>query len=92
MRLDRRALGYAILVEGVLIFLAAFGGPYGQLGFLPWILQLPGIVLVLFLPGETWFLWRIVGMGLVQVVLWYALIAIVRRWRRGRSGTQARAA
>lgn len=78
-KLDRRALVLAIVVEGVLGALAAFGGPHGALGALPWTLQLPGILLVFFGGGEAWFWWRVAGMILIQVALWYAVIAVLRR-------------
>lgn len=50
----------------------------------PWVLQMPGILLVLFLPGSGGFVWRVAGMVVVQLVLWYGLIAALRRWRRRR--------
>jgi hypothetical protein len=78
---DGRALIIAIALELVLLILAAFGGPHGALGGLPWVLQLPGILLVFVVPGESWFVWRVVVGALVQVALWYALIAFVRRRR-----------
>jgi hypothetical protein len=53
--LDWRALGYAVLIELALLVVAAFGGPHGELGGLPWILQLPGIVFVLYPPGGAFF-------------------------------------
>jgi hypothetical protein len=81
MRLDIRALGSAVLVEGVLALLALHGGPHGSLGAWPWTLQLPGILLILFVSGETHFWWRVVGMLLIQLALWYGLFALVRRMR-----------
>ena len=69
MRNDFVALAIAIALEAVLLVLAVFGGPHGALGGAPWALQLPGILLVFFIPGEGGF-------------LWYALIAFVRRHRR----------
>jgi hypothetical protein len=82
MRPDWPALGWAILIEGLLTGLAAFGGPHGALGGAPWVLQLPGILLVLFVPGSGGFVWRVAGMVVVQVVLWYGFIAALRRRRR----------
>jgi hypothetical protein len=82
MRPDWPALGWAILIEGLLAGLAAFGGPHGALGGAPWVLQLPGILLVLFVPGSGGFAWRVAGMVFVQVVLWYGLMAALRRRRR----------
>lgn len=84
MRLDWPALGYAVVIEAALTGLAAFGGPHGTLGAAPWALQMPGILLVLFVPGPEGFVWRVAGMVAVQIVLWYALLAVARRWRRGR--------
>jgi hypothetical protein len=79
---DRRALGYALGLEAVLAGLAALGGPHGTLGAWPWTLQLPGILLVFFIPGREHFLWRVGGMLLIQSVLWYGIIAAGRRlWR-----------
>jgi hypothetical protein len=67
-----------------LIVLAAFGGPHGSLGAVPWALQLPGILFILFGKGEAGFLWRVAGIFLVQVIVWYLIFAFARRWRRGR--------
>jgi hypothetical protein len=53
MRRDLRALGAAVLVESV----------------------------VLFVSGETHFRWRVSGMLLTQLALWYGLFALVRRMR-----------
>jgi hypothetical protein len=74
-----------------LLVLAAFGGPHGELGATPWVLQLPGILLVLVVPGDEGFLWRIAAMAIVQVGLWYWLLAFVRRRRARPSGCAARA-
>jgi hypothetical protein len=82
MRPDWPALGWAILIEGLLTGLATFGGPHGALGGAPWVLQLPGILLVLFVPGSGGFVWRVAGMVIVQVVLWYGFITALRRRRR----------
>jgi len=79
MRFDGRALGYAVLVEAVLAGLAVHGGPHGALGAAPWILQLPGILLVLLVPGQTYFWWRVGGMLLIQLALWYGVFRLVRR-------------
>ncbi len=84
-RLDWRALGYATIGEASLLVLAAFGGPHGQLGAVPWILQLPGILLVVGISGQRGFALRVVGMVLVQVVIWYTAIAW---WRRRRARQQ----
>jgi hypothetical protein len=82
MKLDRWAIGLAIALELVLMVLAAFGGPHGALGGWPWLLQLPGILLVLGIPGDALFLWRVVAAALVQASLWYLVIAWIRRRRR----------
>ena len=83
-RVDAHALMYAILLEIALIVLAAFGGPHGQLGAIPWTLQLPGILLIMFGKGEAGFLWRVAGIFVIQVTVWYFILAFVRRWRRSR--------
>jgi hypothetical protein len=77
--LDRRALAYAVVLEAVLLVLAAFGGPHGALGAWTWMLQLPGIVLVFAFEGDSWFLWRVASCALVQVGLWYLVFAAIRR-------------
>ena len=82
--MDKRTLGYAVAVESVLAVLAAFGGPHGALGAWPWTLQLPGILLVFFVGGNTHIYWRVGAMLLIQCSLWYALIAVGRALRRGR--------
>jgi hypothetical protein len=87
--LDRRALGYAILIEASLLALAAFGGPHGQFGGLPWALQLPGILLVLYPPGGTLFLLRVAMAAVLQVGLWYLILSRFRR-RRVRGARSAR--
>lgn len=83
MHVDRRALVYAIGLEAVLAGLAAFGGPHGTLGAWPWTLQLPGILLVFFGGGEAHFAWRVAGMLLIQIALWYGIFAVGRHRRRG---------
>jgi hypothetical protein len=86
VRLDRPALGYALGLEAALTALAAFGGPHGTLGAWPWTLQLPGILLVLLVPGSAHFFWRVGGMLLIQSALWYGIMAGGRRlWTRGRA-------
>jgi hypothetical protein len=84
MRVDGRALAYAIVLETVLTVVAAFGGPHGVLGAIPWTLQLPGILFIMFGKGEAGFFWRVGGMFVVQVVVWYAIFAFARQLRRKR--------
>ena len=68
--------------------LAAFGGPHGQLGALPWTLQLPGILLVLYPPGDGYFAARVAAAAALQVGLWYFVLRAARRYRaRRRSGS-----
>ena len=83
-RVDGRALIYAILLEVALMILAAFGGPHGELGAIPWALQLPGILLIMFGKGEAGFLWLVGGIFVIQVTVWYFIFAFARRWRRSR--------
>jgi hypothetical protein len=45
------------------------------------MLQLPGILLVFFIPGREHFLWRVGGMVLIQSILWYGVMAVGLRWR-----------
>jgi hypothetical protein len=84
MRFDGRALASAIVFEIVLTVVAAFGGPHGVLGAIPWTLQLPGILFIMFGKGEAGFFWRVGGMFVVQVIVWYAIFSFARRWRRRR--------
>jgi hypothetical protein len=84
MRVDGRALAYAVVLEIVLTVVAAFGGPHGVLGAVPWTLQLPGILFIMFGKGEAGFFWRVGGMFVVQVVVWYGIFSFVRSWRRRR--------
>ena len=78
-----KLLAAAIAIEGVLAVLALFGGPHGALGGLPWLLQLPGILVVLLVPGEGGFAWRVAAMLVIHVGIWYALCASIRRKWRG---------
>lgn len=80
-RVDLPALGIAFVVESLLLVAAAFGGPHGTLGALPWMLQLPGIVLVLWPPGGAHFPLRVALLLLVQLALWYLVVAAIRRRR-----------
>jgi hypothetical protein len=84
MRFDGRAFVYAIVLEIALTVLSAFGGPHGDLGAIPWTLQLPGILLIMIGKGNSLFFWRVGGMFVVQVVVWYAIFSFARRWRRRR--------
>ena len=84
--MDWRALAVAVLVEGALLALAAFGGPHGELGALPWIFQLPAIAFVLYPPGGEYFGVRVAAGALLQTALWYLLIRGLRR--RARAGSR----
>ena len=82
-----KLLAAAILIEAVLAVLALFGGPHGALGGWPWTLQLPGILVVLLVPGEGGFAWRVAAMLTIQVGMWYGLCALIRRqWRGAQKG------
>ena len=82
--MDWRSLGYAAMIEAALLALAAFGGPHGALGAAPWVLQLPGLLLALYPTGGDWFLARVAAAALVQLGLWYLVVAAVRARRRRR--------
>lgn len=85
MKVDWLAFACAFAIEAALVVLAMFGGPHGALGAAPWALQLPGILIVLFVSGENGFVWRVAAMVIVQTALWYGLIAFIRRVRRRKS-------
>ncbi len=93
MRVHGRTLGYAAAIELLLALLALFGGPHGQLGAFPWMLQLPGILLVFFVPGPSPFWWRVAAMLVVQVLVWYAILLgaswVRRRFAVPRTGSAA---
>ena len=72
-----KILAIAMIIEGVLAVLALFGGPHGDLGGWPWALQMPGILLMLSLPGDTGFAWRAAGILAIQIGCWYAICALV---------------
>jgi hypothetical protein len=74
MRVSGRTLAYAVTIEFGLGLLALAGGPHGQLGIFPWLLQLPGILLVLFVSGSGPSWWRVGAMVFVQVLVWYAVL------------------
>lgn len=77
-------------MEGLLLVAAAHGGPHGALGGWPWIAQFPGILLVLTGTGESQFLWRAGAGAVIQLVLWYLLIAYaLKRLRERRSTASA---
>ena len=86
MKIDWPALGYAALIETVLAALALFGGPHGPLGLLPWLLQLPGALLVAFGPRVESSVLLLVSIYLVQLALWYGLISAWRAVRRRKIG------
>ena len=85
MRVDGWSLTYAVGVEAVLATAAVFGGPHGALGALPWMLNMPGI-LVIFGLGVQRFFWGRVALAVaIQVGLWYLVFAFVRRRRNVRA-------
>jgi hypothetical protein len=82
MGIDWSAVGLALVIEAALLVLAAFGGPHGTLGGAPWVAQLPGMLLVLYPPGGARFGVRVAAGALAQLVLWYVLLAAIRRHLR----------
>lgn len=82
LRADGRALVYAVAIESALATAAVFGGPHGALGAVPWILNLPGILVVFGIGSERFFLGRVGLAVAIQVVLWYFICALARRRRR----------
>ena len=58
--------------------LALQGGPHGTLGAFPWMLQLPGILFVVFLGSERTFPGWVAAMLATQCLLWYAVFAWLR--------------
>jgi hypothetical protein len=88
MKFRFRALACAVAVEAVLTVAAAFGGPHGTLGGLPWLLQMPGMLVFLFVPGDRLIALRMtVGLG-IQLTIWYFIFSA---WfaRRERARTPA---
>ncbi len=82
LRVDGMALVYALGVEGALFTAAIFGGPHGALGGIPWLLNLPGILVIFGIPTERFFLGRVALAVAVQVAVWYFVFALVRQRRR----------
>lgn len=82
MRADGRALAYAVAIESALATAAVFGGPHGALGAVPWILNLPGILVIFGIGSERYFLGRVGLAVAIQVVLWYVIFAFARRRHR----------
>ncbi|MDZ4259861.1 MAG: hypothetical protein U0974_10920 [Gemmatimonadales bacterium] len=81
MRFDGWSLIYAVGVEAVLATAAVFGGPHGALGALPWLLNMPGILVIFGLGVERFFLARVAFAVAIQVGLWYFGFALIRRRR-----------
>ena len=73
---------YALAVEGTLATAAVFGGPHGALGAIPWMLNLPGILVILGIRTERFFFGRVALALAIQVTLWYIGFALVRQRRR----------
>ena len=82
LRADGRALAYAVGVESALAAAAVFGGPHGALGAIPWMLNLPGILVILGIRTERFFLGRVALAVAIQVALWYFIFALARQRRR----------
>jgi hypothetical protein len=79
VRVDIKVLAVAAAIETVLAVLAVFGGPHGALGGWPWMLQLPGMLVVLLVPGEEGFAWRAAAAIAIQICVWYFICALF--WR-----------
>jgi hypothetical protein len=69
----------AFVIEAGLAVLAIFGGPHGELGAWPWALQMPGILVMLSLPGDSGFAWRAAGVVAIQTACWYAICSLIQR-------------
>lgn len=82
MKIDAPTLGYALLVETVLVGLAFFGGPHGYLGMLPWLIQLPGALLFFYGPPSVNKALMLALAFLIQVAIWYLIISALRAVRR----------
>ena len=86
VRADGRAFVYSLGVASALATAAVFGGPYGRLGAIPWILNLPGILVIFGIRTERFFLGRVALAVVIQVAVWYVIIALARRrWRHSRA-------
>ena len=83
MRVDGGALVYALAVESALATAAVFGGPHGALGAIPWMLNLPGILVIFGIRTERFFLGRVVRAVAIQAAVWYFVFALARQRRRG---------
>jgi len=81
-----RRLLVAVLTTGALAASAAFGGPHGSLGVVPWLLNLPGILLVVAVPSDAFVPVRLAAGLLVQVVVWYSVLS----WWSSRGRAAAR--
>jgi hypothetical protein len=73
---------YALAVESALATAAVFGGPHGALGAVPWMLNLPGIVVIVGISSERFYLGRVGLAVAIQVALWYCVFALARRRHR----------
>jgi hypothetical protein len=82
VRIDWKALASALGVEGALLVAAVFGGPHGALGGVPWVLNLPGALVVFGFDDPRFFLARVALAVAIQVALWYFVFRYVRRRRR----------
>lgn len=81
--MDWRALVAAIVIELGLVGVAAVLGPDGPPGIVSWALHLPGVLLIFYPPGGHHFLLRAAAGVLLQVGLWYLLLAKLRGWPHG---------
>ena len=72
---------YALGVESALATAAVFGGPHGALGAIPWMLNLPGILVIFGIRTERFFLGRVALAVGIQVAVWYFIFALARQRR-----------
>lgn len=73
-----RRLLIAVLISAALATSVAFGGPHGSLGVVPWLMNVPGILLLVALPGDAFVPVRLAAGFLMQVAVWYMVLSARR--------------